>query len=81
MHGVANADAPTLASQRRRDASREERREGWDAAGAVLSDAAAPLGLAPNHTFLSSDWWRGMAADVGEPSSPSLSACPRLRRR
>lgn len=26
--------------------------EGWDAAGAVLSDAAAPPGLAPDHTFL-----------------------------
>ncbi|XP_040383879.1 scarecrow-like protein 6 [Oryza brachyantha] len=26
--------------------------EGWDAAGAVLSDAAAPSGLAPDNTFL-----------------------------
>ncbi|EER91968.1 hypothetical protein BDA96_01G325800 [Sorghum bicolor] len=26
--------------------------EGWDAAGAVLSDGAAPPGLAPDHTFL-----------------------------
>ncbi|CAD6211995.1 unnamed protein product [Miscanthus lutarioriparius] len=26
--------------------------EGWDAAGAVLSDGAAPAGLAPDHTFL-----------------------------
>ncbi|CAN6324623.1 unnamed protein product [Urochloa humidicola] len=26
--------------------------EGWDAAGSVLSDGAAPPGLAPDHTFL-----------------------------
>ncbi|WVZ57572.1 hypothetical protein U9M48_007941 [Paspalum notatum var. saurae] len=36
--------------------------EGWDAAGAVLSDAAAPPGLAHDHTFLR--WFIGGGDDA-----------------
>ncbi|CAL4923720.1 unnamed protein product [Urochloa decumbens] len=41
--------------------------EGWDAAGAVLSDGAAPPGLAPDHTFLR--WIIG-----GEDASAAMGA-------